>query len=376
MTGGTRQYDFGRELVKGGYRVTIFAASFSYTKHKETKFFGKEKWKIETINGVKFVWLKSFPYKKNNWRRVVNILGFALSSYRIGRKIHKLCEDVSRPDLIIAFSVPLLAPLSAYYLAKTYNAEYIIEVGDLWPQTLIDMDFLGEKNPITFILRYLEKFLYKRSAKIITNLPFAGKYITSLGIEQEKIVWIPNGVVISRYETTEEKKKINEDFKVMYLGAHGPANALDVILDAAHLIQKEGYKKIKFVFIGDGAEKERLIQNTKNFHINNVEFHDPVPRTKVPAALSKGDVFVLSLKKINLYKYGINLNKIFDYMMIGKPIILSGDPANNLVEEANCGLSVPPENPEKLKEAVIRLYKSSSVDRKNMGDRGKQYSST
>jgi glycosyltransferase involved in cell wall biosynthesis len=376
MPGGTRHYDFGKKLVKRGYNVTIFASSFHYTQHKELKLKKKEKYKIENVDGINFVWIKTFPYQKNNWRRVINMISYMWRVYWLGEKITKTDENIKKPDIIIGSSVHLLAVLSAYWLSKYYEVKFIMEVRDLWPQTLIDFKKFKKNHPIIKILKSLEKFLYKKAQKIIVLLPLASKYIINLGIDKNKIFWIPNGTDLNKFKRMEAKKNEskNEYFKIIYLGAHGQANALETILNAAKIIQDEKkYKKIKFTFIGDGSEKKNLEKYSEKLLLKNVKFCSPIKKRKIPEALTDADILIFNLKKSDVFKYGISSNKLFDYMAATKPIIFAANTANNPIREARCGLPVPPENPEKMAEAIIKLYKMPLEEREKMGQRGREY---
>jgi len=159
----------------------------------------------------------------------------------------------------------------------------------------------------------------------------------------------------------------------MYLGAHGQANALDVLLDAAKVVQNRGYQQIQFTLIGDGPEKPRLIKLAIEMGLKNVEFNDPVPKAEVPQALGGADATVFILNDLPLYRYGISLNKLFDYLAAKKPLILAGDPVNNPVKQAHCGLTVPPRNPEALAKAIIELSRIPKEEREAMGRRGREY---
>lgn len=373
LPGGTRHYDLGQELVRRGHRVVIFATSFHHHLHRETRLQPGEKWKIEDVDGIKFVWLRIPPYWRNDWRRVRNMVAFMFRAWRLGRKLLKLAPDVGKPDVVIGSSPHLLTPLAAYWVAKHYRAKFVLEVRDLWPQTIIDMGELSEKHPIIRILQALESFLYRRAAKIITVLPRAHEYITACRVPQEKIFWIPNGVDLSRFEQTAVSEIGREDFRVMYLGAHGQANALDVLIHAAKIVQDRGYREIRFVLVGDGPEKPRLIKLARGLALENVEFREPVPKSAVPTILRTADATVFILHDIALYKYGISLNKLFDYLAAKKPLILAGSPSNNLVEEARCGLTVPPRDPQALAEAIIQLYEMPKEERETMGRRGREY---
>ena len=371
--GGTRHFDLGKELVKRGYRVTIFASSFHHQLHKETRLQKGELWKVEDVDGIKFVWIKTFQYKRNNWKRILSMMSYMIKSYLLGRRIARLNPNIMKPNVIIGSSVHLLAVLSAYYIAKYYKAKFIMEVRDLWPQTIIDIGQMREYNPFIKILQILEKFLYRRAERIITLLPLANKYIRSYGIDEKKITWIPNGVDLERFADISEVKKTYTQFKVMYLGTHGRVDALDVLLDAAKIIQDKKYDNIQFTLKGDGAEKLNLMSYKNKLGLRNTEFRDPVKKAGVHKILKEADVLVSLLKDLTLYKYGASKNKEFDYMASGKPIILAANPANNIVEEARCGITVPPEDPEALAGAIIELYNMPKDEGDAMGKRGREY---
>jgi len=373
LPGGTRHYDFGRELVKRGHRVVIFATSFHHYLHQETRLQPGERWKIENVDGVKFVWLRTPPYQRNDWRRVRNMVTFALRAWWLGRRLPELIPEIEKPDVVIGSSVHLLTPLAAYWVARHYRVPFLMEVRDLWPQTIIDMGELSQHHPITKALQALERFLYRRAARIITLLARADKYITACGVPREKIVWIPNGVDLSRFEGLEPYVASENGFRVFYLGAHGKANALDTVIQAARILQDRGYRDIRFILVGDGPEKPRLMALAEEIRLHNVEFRGPVPKSAVPKTLFAADATLFVLHDLSLYNYGISLNKLFDYLAASKPLILVGRPANNPVEEAHCGLAVPPQDPEALAEAVIQLYRMSPEERAEMGKRGREY---
>ena len=372
LPGGTRHYDLGRELVRRGHRVVIFAASYHHYLHRETCLQSGERWKLEDVDGVKFVWIRTFPYKRNDWRRVLNMTSYMFRAWWLGRKLLKIAPEIGRPDVVIGSSVHLLAVLAAYWVAKHHKAGFIMEVRDLWPQTIIDMGALNERHPLTKMLQALERFLYRRAERIITLLPKAREYIAAQGIDVKKVVWIPNGVDLARFQVKSGDGD-HQGFRVMYLGAHGRANALDVLLQAAKIVQDQEYEDIKFVLMGDGPEKPKLIELAEKLQLRNVEFRDPVKKSEVSRVFQEAAVTVLILQDISLYQYGISLNKLFDYLAVGKPIILGGNPANNPIEEAHCGLAVPPRDPEALAEAVIKLYNMSPEEHAEMGRRGREY---
>jgi glycosyltransferase involved in cell wall biosynthesis len=368
LPGGTRHFDFGKELVKRGYEVTIFASGFQHGSMRYVRGSFKKDFIVEELDGVRFVWIKTSPYSGNNWKRVINMLSYSVRAYNVARKL-----NIEKPDIIIGSSVHLFAVFTAYLLSKKYKTPFIMEVRDLWPQTLIDMG-MPKWHPFVIVLGVLERLLYKRANKIITLLPKAHEYIEELGIPKNKIVWIPNGVDLERFNFSKDDslKCDKSSFIITYTGAIGKANNLDILVKAADIL-KTDYPKIKFLVVGEGPEKERLVRIVREKNLNNIQFNALVPKNEVSKILYKSDALILLLRNSPLYKYGISLNKLFDYLASGKPIIFSSNSINNPVEEAEAGITVPPDNPEKLAEAIIMLYKMSEEERAEMGRNGRSY---
>jgi len=293
MAGGTRHYDLGRELVKRGHKITIFASGFRSNSKKYIKAKTKEVFNVENCDGVYFVWLNTIPYYRNNWRRILNMISYGIKILRIAKKFEK-------PDVIIGSSVHPFAVLAAWWLARRYKTRFIFEVRDLWPQTPIDMGVIKPNGIIAKLMYAWEKFMYKKAEKIIVLLPNAKDYIENLGIDPQKIVWIPNGVNLEQFnkpeyfnsssEIAEVFRKYKDKFKVVYAGAHGPANGLEIVIDAASLLFKKS-ANIQFFLIGDGIEKKRLIKKAQEKNICNVTFLNPVPKSQVCQQYYKRQIY-------------------------------------------------------------------------------------
>jgi glycosyltransferase involved in cell wall biosynthesis len=224
--------------------------------------------------------------------------------------------------------------------------------------------------------------MYKKAEKIIVLLPNAADYIAKKGISKDKIVWIPNGVDLSRYDDMNNEnmdmeilkifKDYKDKFKVVYTGAHGPANGLDMVIDAARLMEKKD-DSIQFLLIGDGPEKQNLIDMAKTFSLSNICFLDPVPKLYMPHVLKKADLLLHCLKPMDVFKHGISPNKMFDYLASGKPIIMSVNASNNIVEDARAGISVKSGDPEELVNGILKLKNMSEDERRAMGLNGYEY---
>ena len=376
--GGTRHFDFARELVKQGHQVSIFASGFSHRTKKEERLEGKQNYRRENIDGVEFVWIRTFPYKGNDWRRVVNMLSYSFRVMLLGLRLKET------PDVILASSPHPFAGLAGCILAKLKRARFIFEVRDLWPQTFVDVGGYSSNNPVVKLLRVLERFLYRGAKRIVVLLPRASEYIMGLGIPSNKIVYIPNGVDPELFSNTgvqlpQELDELISGLKsqgrllVGYTGAHGMADGLDTIVEAARLLQDEGVDKVHFLLVGDGPEKERLMIKAESWGLSNISFFEPIPKNAMSELLRVVDITTVSLRKSVLWKYGTSKNKLFDYMICAKPVVWAIDLLDNPVAEANCGRMVSPEDVEEMAKAIMALCDLSDKEREDMGMRGYEY---
>jgi glycosyltransferase involved in cell wall biosynthesis len=171
--------------------------------------------------------------------------------------------------------------------------------------------------------------------------------------------------------------EFSDRFTIMYLGGLVQSNKIDCVLDAARILQERAEGRVRFVFVGDGTDKHRLVRRAEDLHLRNVEFRGLVPKTKLAEVMSEADAFVFSLQKLRLYEYGISLNKMCDYLASGRPILFAGEASYNPIRDAHAGLSVPPEDPLALADAVQHLMSLTAVERVKMGQNGfrhlKQY---
>ena len=151
------------------------------------------------------------------------------------------------------------------------------------------------------------------------------------------------------------------------------SNSIDSILDAAVVLAKGGRADIKFLLVGSGQERERLIERARSLNLPNVEFPPAVPKREVGRTMGKADAFIYGLRDLPLYRFGISLNKLTDYLAAGRPIIFFGKSTYDPVRDAQAGFSVPPGDPEVLADAIERLVALTPQERMEMGERGRRY---
>ncbi len=367
--GGTRHYDLARALQRLGWDVTIFACSFVHKTREHSKSGGRGWWSHELLDGVRFVWVKAPSYSDNNWRRIVNMLAF---SWRVSRFANpRIATFVPRPSVIIGSSVHLFAVLSAWRMSRRLRCGFAMEVRDLWPQTLIDVGKMSPRHPLVLLLSTLERFLYRRAGRIVTLLPGTSEFITTRGGRPDHIVWIPNGVDLSSV-TAPHALPSRDPFTVMYVGAHGRANCLDTLLDVAESL-RGGSREVRFVFVGDGPMKAAHVASAAKRGLENVEFRPAVPKDRVFHTLQEASATIVVLADAPIYKHGISLNKLYDFMAAARPVILVGEAFNNPVEDAGAGVPVSERSTRAISRAILALAELPYEELCARGLRGRSF---
>lgn len=360
MGGGTRHYDFAKELIKRGYSVTIFASSFHYSKYKELKLYADTDHQIEEVDGVTFVWLKTRPYRGNGLGRVINMLDYMF-------KVQKVVDTIEeKPDVIIGSSVHLFAVYAAYKVAKKLETPFVMEVRDIWPQTLIDMG-ISKWHPFIKVLSVLEKFLYKKADKIISNLPYAYEHIGKFGVKKEDFYWISNGVDVERSQKIKAHKYEQDKLHITYAGAVGQANQLNVLVQAAAAFKDD--ETMVFHIIGNGP----LLEQLAKVKTDNVILHGALPKEKAISMIKGSDILFFPLADSPVFRFGISSNKLFDYLASKKPIIFASNAKNNPVKESNSGMSIKADNVDEIVHAINKLKAMEKEALEKFGANGYAY---
>ena len=363
----SRTYDFSRELVKRGHQVTMFTNSYCHWTHVE-RLAPNEKWRIEDIDGIRVVWLRTIPYTGNGFGRGANMVSNAWRSLQVARTFS------DKPDVVIGPSVPLLCGWAASKIAEMKGAAFVFEVRDVWPIALVDDGGLSKRSPVYFSFRYVEKLLYRKSQRISAVMPFLFNHVSESGGDPKKVTWIPNGVDFERFsgfESYDGGEKL--PLVAMYVGGFGVAHDVINIVRSANILQRKGNNKYRFVIVGNGVKRPDCQREASSNALTNVEFRDPVPKKDVPRLQMESDILIACVTDSASYRFGLNLNKIFDYLASGRPVIFCGNAPNDPVVASDAGFSVPPENPVAMVDALQRFLEMSPAERIEMGKRGRRY---
>jgi glycosyltransferase involved in cell wall biosynthesis len=334
-----RTYEHCIEWVKKGADVTVITCNPNFPEGKLFKDYKNRPYYKEMIDGIRVIRVWSYiTSNRGTGRRILDYISYALSSF--------IVSLFFKADIIIATSPQLFTAVGGYLSALFKRKPWIMEVRDLWPESIQVLGAMSNSS----ILKRLEKlvlFLYQKADSIVVVTDRFKQRIFEEGIDVDKIEVIKNGVNPSRYFEMKpnlsliEEHKLTGKFVVGYIGTHGMAHGLDVILDAASQIKD---KEIHFLFIGHGAFKKRLLQQKIDMNLSNVTMLDSVSREDVQEYISIIDVAVIPLKKLDTFKTVIP-SKIFENAAMGKPILLGVEGESKvLIESYNAGISFEPEN--------------------------------
>lgn len=366
----TRTYEFSRELARRGHNVTMFTNGYCHYLHVD-KLGPDEPWRVESIDGIRVVWLKTHHYQGNGAGRGLNMLTNVIASLRASRALP------DRPDIVIGPSVPTLTGWAAYQLARRYRVPFIYEVRDVWPDALVDIGGLSRHSPVYYIFRSIEKLLYRRSQRISSVLPFLYEHVAASGGDRARVVCIPNGVDIGAFAPDPDYDGGKDrQLVVMYVGGFGLDHDVPTIIRAAKILQEEGDSTFRFVIIGGGVRKPECEAEARSYALRNLEFRAPVPKSELPRVQREADILVAAITDSPSYRFGLNLNKMCSYFASSRPVLLSGNPPNDSVRDAGAGVSVAAEDEGAMVAALRTLASMGPAARVELGVRGRRYAET
>lgn len=366
-----RLFELAVRLQKQGIKVTVITGMPNYPQMRIHEAY-RGKWKkVETIENIKVIrcWLYATP-SKGIFNRLLNYFSFVFTSFWIG------LFSIPKQDYLMVESPPLFLGKTGFLLSRLKRAKLIFNVSDLWPESAEKLGIIKNR----FILKVttlLEEFLYRKSELITGQTQGICTNIQNR-FPKKQVYWLPNGVDIEFYQSG---KKYNDkrlelglqkaDFVCMYAGIIGHAQGLETILQAAHQLQE--YPKIKFVILGSGPEKEKLLILKESMQLSNVVFHDAVTKDQMPAYVQSSDIAIIPLKKIELFQGAIP-SKIFENLAMQKPILLGveGEAKKLFIDDAAAGMAFEPENATELAQRVLSLFNSPDLIQ-TMGENGKRY---
>lgn len=367
----TRQASFCKEFAKAGFNVRLITSNSSHLYNHLPKF--KSRYFDEKSNDFSVTWVNTLKYSKaTSIKRIFSWLWFDF--FVLMMAFNKRYE---KPDVVIASSLSLFTVLTGCFYKKFYNAKFIFEVRDIWPQTLIDLKGFSANHPLIWLLSKIERLGYKYSDSIVGTMPGLKLHVENEVGLGSKVHCIPQGVSFDFYKNSQEelsKEYIEQyipknKFLVTYAGTFGEANALEYIVDAAKKLRNSS--NIHFLLVGGGYLEEQLIDSSKD--LNNITFAPKIRKEQIQHLLGLSDLLVASVRNERIYKYGMSLNKFIDYMYAKKPIVCMYSGYPSMINEAKCGEFTPAEDSDYFANVIKKYQSMNSLGREQVGEFGFEF---
>lgn len=364
---GIRSYAMAQTLIKSGHQVTMVCGSFGAGQTGLAQPFvkGARRGVVDGIEIIEF----ELPYSNSMsfLQRVKIFFSFAFKSIKVA-----LTEKY---DVVFATTTPLTAGIPGIAAKWLKRKPFVFEVRDLWPELPKAMGVI--KNPVILsLMSMLEWVSYRSADRLIGLSPGIVQGITKRGVAPEKVALIPNGcdlnIFAGEHESWRPAQVAESDLMAIFTGTHGLANGLDAVIAVATELKKRQRDDIKLVLVGDGMKKKDLQLQAQKLELNNVVFHDPVNKDKLAGLMASADLGLQILANIPAFYYGTSPNKFFDYIAAGLPV-LNNYPGwlAEMIEEKQCGFSVPPESPERFADALEKAA-DNREELKSMGVRAQE----
>jgi glycosyltransferase involved in cell wall biosynthesis len=365
----TRTYEHCREWARSGHEVTVVTCAPNHPQGNLYPGYRNRLWGTEELDGIRVVRLWTYiAANKGFVRRTLNYLSYMLSATVAAFFLPKA-------DVVISTSPQFFNGLAGYAVGKIKRAPWYLEIRDLWPESILSVGAIRSPTLIR-LLGWLERFAYRKADYIIPVTDAFRRYMIDKGVDERKIIVIKNGVDLEQYRPAEKDPVLIRElglegrFIVSYIGTHGMAHHLETVFEAAERLREE--TDICFLLVGDGAERQRLLELKEERRLDNVLMLPQQAKERMPALWAAMDVSLVLLKDAELFRTVIP-SKIFEAMAMERPIVMGvrGE-SLEIVEQAGAGVGITPESADELVAAALRL-KADDEGRMSMGRNGREY---
>ncbi len=375
-----RHYWFAQQLKKRGFDAAVFCST-TLVSGEELLKTGKSKSVEKETEGIPFVFVRTVPSQGNGIARIKNWVLFYKNLFPVAKAYAK---EHGKPDVIVASSVHPLTMVAGIRIAKKMKIPCICEIRDLWPEAIFQFGKAKENSLLGKILIKGEHWIYKNADALIftkegdTDYLKEKRWTTEQGgdIELAKCYYINNGVDISACEERSRTMRLEDSdlddetkFNVTYVGTIRPVNNVGNLLDAAKILNETGgYEDVRFLIYGDGNQLSDLCDRVKNEGLENVKLKGFVNRQYVPYILSKSAVNILNYAQSQYnWSRGNSSNKLFEYMVSGKPIISTVQMGYSIIKRYDCGVELMEDTPDALAKEIMRFHDLDREERDRIG---------
>jgi glycosyltransferase involved in cell wall biosynthesis len=364
-----RTYEHSQEWIKMGHKVTVITGVPNFPKGKIFKGYTNKLFQSELIDKilVKRVWTY-IAENKGFFLRILDYISFMISSFFCG-------IFTKKHDVVIATSPQFFTLISGYLISIIRRTPLVIEIRDLWPESIVALGSIKKSNIFIKILYKIAHFIYKKSSLIIVVTNSFKDHLLKMKIEESKIIVITNGFNFER--SLSPKSAINDlenlydirrdQFIVSYIGTIGMSHGVDIVVKAA-----EKANDVIFLIIGEGAEKENLISLSNRKNLKNIRFIDSLNWQQIVDINQLISVNLIHLRDLEIFKTVIP-SKIFESMALKKPILigLNGE-SLKIIEDSQSGLPVVPESADSLIDKIryLQMHETFLI---NLAKNGENY---
>lgn len=348
----SRTYEHAKRWVAAGHRVTVVTTAPNFPSGNVFDGYRNWLWQRELIDGVEVIRLWTYITANEGFLlRTLDYVSFMMAAI-------VATPFLPRPDVILSTSPQFFTPCAAFVLSILMRRPWVFELRDLWPDSIVAVGAMREGMVIR-ALRNVEYFLYRRASRIVSVTHSFREVLGRNGIDRKKIAVVPNGVELGSYRpgprpnALSDRLGLRNKFIAAYVGTIGMAHGLKTLLDAAEALKKRN--DIAFLLIGTGAEEEALIADAQHRGLTNVHFIGSVSKAEVREYWRLCDVALVLLRDSLLFRHVIP-SKMFEAMSTERPVILGvkGE-SEGILEEAQAGIAIPPEDPKALAAAIVEL---------------------
>ncbi len=365
----TRTYEHCRQWVKDGHNVTVITCAPNHPQGRVYEGYRNRFYQRETKDGIAVIRVWTFVTANEGFfKRTLNYISYLCSAVVVSLFLPKA-------DVVLSTSPQFFNGLAGYFVGKMRRIPWVLEIRDLWPESIVTVGAIKSQAVIK-MLEWIERFAYRNADHIVPVTDSFKVYILGKGIEAGKITVVKNGVDLAQYRPVDGASELAEElgltgkFIVSYFGTHGMAHHLETILEAARRLSH--VPNIVFLMVGDGAERQVLVQMRNAMGLQNVMMLDQQPKSRMPDFWALSAVSLVLLKKSDLFKTVIP-SKIFESLAMAKPIVLGveGESAD-LLRAAQAGLCIEPEDADQLVARVLELSRDTQL-RQRLGRNGRRF---